>query len=303
MTKPIPIMLSICIPTYNRVAELELTLDSITNQDIFKKTNLVEIVISDNCSTDNTEELVKKYVNIFGTKVVYNKNIENLSLDNFDIVLGLASGSYLKMNNDTLVHDKNSLELMLSNIEKYMGTGVVPLFSNANIKQKIYTDINKFVSDFSNELTWIGFFGIWRDDLNRIDPMSSHVDTVIPHTYLMLQYIKIVDIAVVSGRYAYSLMTAKGGYDLAEVFVINYKAMLQEHHINDLVVKQAQKKSMFGMVTSGIALKILKPKKYTFKIDAYRMALNDVFRKNFIYVMLFYFLIVGKLLKHKLSRS
>lgn len=54
-------LLSICIPTYNRSQYLKETIDSIIGQEEFKSEN-VEIVISDNCSTDDTEIVCKKYI-------------------------------------------------------------------------------------------------------------------------------------------------------------------------------------------------------------------------------------------------
>lgn len=51
------IKLSICIPTYNRAPFIQETLDSILAQI----TDEIEIVVSDNASTDNTEELIQRY--------------------------------------------------------------------------------------------------------------------------------------------------------------------------------------------------------------------------------------------------
>ncbi|MDD2524542.1 MAG: glycosyltransferase, partial [Endomicrobiaceae bacterium] len=59
-------LLSICIPTYNRADYLNQSIQSIVNSDGFG--DKVEIVISDNCSTDNTEitclQWSEKYTNI-----------------------------------------------------------------------------------------------------------------------------------------------------------------------------------------------------------------------------------------------
>lgn len=56
MTNP---LLSICIPTWNRCTLLEQILHNIENE-IIELEHLVEIVVSDNASTDNTFEVVKK---------------------------------------------------------------------------------------------------------------------------------------------------------------------------------------------------------------------------------------------------
>lgn len=55
------ILLSICIPTYNRSNYLKICLNSIMSQvDI----NLpIEIIVSDNCSTDNSLEVIDEYIN------------------------------------------------------------------------------------------------------------------------------------------------------------------------------------------------------------------------------------------------
>lgn len=52
-------LLSMCIPTYNGGDKLEICLDKLFtsiagNMD-------VEVIVSDNCSTDNTQEIIKKY--------------------------------------------------------------------------------------------------------------------------------------------------------------------------------------------------------------------------------------------------
>ena len=54
-------LLCICIPTYNRSKNIKRSLDSIVNQNEFLN-RTVEIVISDNASADDTEEVVKPYL-------------------------------------------------------------------------------------------------------------------------------------------------------------------------------------------------------------------------------------------------
>jgi abequosyltransferase len=58
MKKP---LLSICIPTYNREKYLKSAIESVLSQADEKNRNLIEICISDNCSKDNTEKLVKTF--------------------------------------------------------------------------------------------------------------------------------------------------------------------------------------------------------------------------------------------------
>lgn len=83
--------LSICIPTYNRAAYLQIALESIVCQ---ADPDEVEIVVSDNASTDDTEALVAGYRERF-PNLVYHRAAENMGADrNFLKSVELASGAY-----------------------------------------------------------------------------------------------------------------------------------------------------------------------------------------------------------------
>lgn len=84
------IRLSICIPTYNRAAFIGETLESIITQ----ASDDVEIVVSDNASTDNTEEIVRQYSKKF-TNLIYVRQPKNLGADaNYMNVVASANGEY-----------------------------------------------------------------------------------------------------------------------------------------------------------------------------------------------------------------
>jgi len=86
-------LLSICIPTFNRSIHLENCLNSIYN---CKRRSLMEfqVCISDNCSTDYTEKVVKKYRSKLNIK--YAKNPRNLGIpQNFLNVVELADGEFV----------------------------------------------------------------------------------------------------------------------------------------------------------------------------------------------------------------
>lgn len=87
-------LLSITIPTYNRAKYLDLCLTKICKQSKDAQ-DIIEIVISDNCSTDNTEEVVYKYKNL-GNNILYTKNNKNLGIDgNIEKCFSLAKGKYV----------------------------------------------------------------------------------------------------------------------------------------------------------------------------------------------------------------
>ncbi|WP_426350476.1 glycosyltransferase [Alloiococcus sp. CFN-8] len=84
-------LVSICIPTYNSANFLERTLDSVLKQS-YKN---LEIVIVDDCSQDNTVEIVKKYTD---PRVRLYINDKNKGLTgNWNRSVEEASGEYIKL--------------------------------------------------------------------------------------------------------------------------------------------------------------------------------------------------------------
>lgn len=86
--------LSICIPTYNRGNFLPDLFESIIKQFCDIEEESIEIVVSDNASTDNTTEVINRYKNKF-KNFVYFRWEKNMGADrNFLKVVDLSSGEY-----------------------------------------------------------------------------------------------------------------------------------------------------------------------------------------------------------------
>lgn len=99
-------LLSICIPTYNRAGFLRECLSSI-NPDEFD--GMVEVVVSDNASTDDTLKVLKAFQSTHLLRYVVQS--ENLGADrNFDAVVAQARGEYcwLLGDDDALLPDSLS---------------------------------------------------------------------------------------------------------------------------------------------------------------------------------------------------
>ncbi len=74
-------LLSICIPTYNRAPQLRVALDSILNQlDAEDLKEIIEVVVSDNASSDSTQSLVEAYQKKY-SQLKYFRNSENIGGD------------------------------------------------------------------------------------------------------------------------------------------------------------------------------------------------------------------------------
>lgn len=113
-------LISICIPTYNRVVFLDEAIRSIVSQfnnDILDTD--VEIIISDNCSTDSTKDIVEKYQANF-KNLKYFKNDTNIGMvKNLVKVATYASGEYIWFFSDDDKHDPGSIVAIIDGICKY----------------------------------------------------------------------------------------------------------------------------------------------------------------------------------------
>ena len=166
MKKP---LLSICIPTYNRVEQLKTTLESIASQKEFLDGE-VEVVISDNASDDNTPIVGKDFASKF-SNIHYYRNTYNVSDKNFPLVLSKANGVLRKLNNDTLILQEGSLSLLCNVISKYRKTKPLLFFSNGSCKcnSDEVLSFRRFVVQSGYWITWIGAFTIWEDDCMGIE--------------------------------------------------------------------------------------------------------------------------------------
>lgn len=84
-------LVSVCIPTYNNGLFIEETLESILNQSY----QHLEIILCDDCSSDDTVERLKKYTD---PRIKIYQNTRNLGMHgNWQKALDLAEGDFIKL--------------------------------------------------------------------------------------------------------------------------------------------------------------------------------------------------------------
>jgi glycosyltransferase involved in cell wall biosynthesis len=282
-------LLSICIPTFNRSNQLEQTLYSITSQKIFQESNKIEIVISDNFSNDNTESVAQEFQKNFPNKIVYKKTTENILDKNFEKVLSMASGTYLKLNNDTLKHKENSLEKLLDLIEKNINKKPILFFSNGALKYfKLLKGegLNFFISNVSYNSTWIASFGIWKETFDTISDFNKNNKLQLVQTDILFQTVNSKKSIIIDDEVHFETLNTsiKGGYDLVEIFFDNYKSLLKmeliQNNITIKVYNKELKKILMNFFSNWIALIKVYPEKYTFTYTDYK----SKFLSNYNYI-------------------
>lgn len=135
--------ISVIVPTYNRNVKLVETIGRIENNPFPKKQ--FEIIIIDDASTDNTEEivqdLIKKYRNI-----KYIKNTKNLGpASSRNKGIKLSRGEYIFFTDDDCLVPKTWLSEYLSFFNKHKELGGIggilqPYSNNAVAKIEIFKD-------------------------------------------------------------------------------------------------------------------------------------------------------------------
>lgn len=93
-------LLSIVIPTYNRSVFLKEELESII-PNIFQYRSEIEIVVSDNASTDNTGEMIADVAKKYDFPIQYSKLEQGIYFeDNFERAVNLSKGKYVQLAGD-----------------------------------------------------------------------------------------------------------------------------------------------------------------------------------------------------------
>lgn len=218
-------LLSISIPTWNRAKFLAISLESFLDQMKGINPEEVELFVSDNCSDDNTAEVVKSYIDK-GLPITYNKNEENIGASrNFLRCMQRASGKYILLLGDDDVLNPGSMKFLLDILRgKDYGLVHVHQFNDVNEEIIEYNDVEAFYKKISYWFTFVSG-SIFRKDV---------VDKVLPDNYLgthLLQlpyFIKSAQIEKNNLLINRALLKigldgkSNGGYNFYEVFVQNY---------------------------------------------------------------------------------
>ena len=132
-------LVTIAIPTYNRA---EKTLPETLRSAIAQTYANLEIIVSDNCSTDSTADVVRS---IGGARVVYVRQSENLGLaGNQNDCVERASGAYVLILHDDDLIDPDFVESCMHAVGGSTSVGLIrtgirssaltgPSFSNGRI--------------------------------------------------------------------------------------------------------------------------------------------------------------------------
>lgn len=222
-------LLSICIPTYNRVQNLDECLNSIRISNNSQTNLKFEVCISDNGSFEDAKKVADKYKNFF--KIKFNRNEKNIGFAlNAIKTVSMAEGKYIWMiGNDDLLLPKtlerlkfllsknpdteyffiNSYSLKTKFLESFsrpIDTNHLPfdkMSSISNLKESKHV---KFWEIIDPKVSWEFLIGIylsifkrkkWNENLEFLDKKNlkdsrywSNVDNTLIHPMIMCRAFK-----------------------------------------------------------------------------------------------------------------
>lgn len=205
-------LLSICIPTYNGSKYIRDNLDKMISQimenDLYKD---VEIVVSDNFSTDSIPQIMKEYTQKFPNVIRYSRNTKNLGYDgNIMKLMELANGKFVHLFGDddyfapnglirlyhVLKNNPNLSILVLSNYyhqndnygEVVSRRGLQKIFAN---KDRVYiNDSDNFIIDVEDR-AWPNTNLVFRKEyFDKIPNIQQFYKTDWIHLYILLYIAK-----------------------------------------------------------------------------------------------------------------
>src|SRR5882762_3647511 len=108
--------ISLCIPQYNRIQYLLKNLSIIALQSYAD----IEVAISDDASTDNTEEEITRFTKTYKYPIVYFRHPVNVGYDaNLRKSLEMANGDYcIMMGNDDTLKGADAISNLVNFLEK-----------------------------------------------------------------------------------------------------------------------------------------------------------------------------------------
>jgi abequosyltransferase len=226
------ILLTIAIPTYNRAGYLVECLNHICSQ-LEGYEDRVELVVSDNCSTDSTGEVVQRYIEK-GYPVIYRRNPENIGSDNnFIKCFKEALGKYVLIMGDDDILLEGALSRILNILDKddygvvYLRTyGFKEDYKRERPKvfykgYKEYSDTKRFINETSYFLTFISSNIVNKSILDIKELDKYYVANLVQLSWTFQAIFKAKKNALINEFAIAAKIFNWGGYNLCNVFAYN----------------------------------------------------------------------------------
>lgn len=246
-----PPLLSICIPTYNRAASLDHCLASIFSQ--LQHDSSVEVIISDNASTDDTPQVIARYAARYPCLKSF-RNSTNIGGDrNICLVAHLAKGKFIKWQGDDDYFVENSILPLLDDIKNHMQCGIIYLNVH-NHDGQVFTaeGASAFLKTTGIMSTFISGIILRKRDFEQIKEPFLFIDSSLNQAYLQYEILTSNPHFCVVNRRMFNFSgNPPAGYNLGEVVFRNYQTILRHflgRGLTEEDIRQEKKASLFNYI-------------------------------------------------------
>ncbi|MGL4886951.1 glycosyltransferase [Aeromonas veronii] len=277
-------LLSICIPTTNGRADvLDGTLKSILESSMGSGHSVLEVVVSDNSSSDEIFNVVHHYM-VLGLNINYHRSDEK-TFYNLIQSLRLARGDFIKLHNDYSNFNQGGLLSLINFINAHKDNKEQVLFTNGNLSFKgvrHFSLFNDFIRASSYWNTWASGFSMWREDFEKLDCSKDNLDQNFPHVSLLFDNNKKESFVINNDMiFLGQEVKGKGGYNIFKLFCVDYPDMLLGLVSRGLITQKTYRSVLVDMrnkfVPLWLSASVYSNNKFTFDNTGYEESLKHVY--------------------------
>lgn len=250
-------ILSICIPTYNRLDILRNTIASIYADLDGVELDDFEVVISDNSKEHTTQPVVAE----FDYKNLHYFITECEGFKNSFYALSYGKGDFLKLNNNYTMFRRGTLKFLINQLKSLRDTQTQVIYTNGLRQKKTiihYQNFNDYMAGLSYFCSWSAGYGMWKVDFDRV---KDHVelDKFFPQTSLLLSqdYKKsfaLDDRVLFEDQH----VPKKGGYNIFKVFSVDFVSLITGAYSSHKISERTYKKIKSDLLYQYLSVRYFK---------------------------------------------
>jgi glycosyltransferase involved in cell wall biosynthesis len=227
-------LISFCVPTYNREKYLIKSLDSIISQiDDENKRKKIEIIVSNNCSTDRTAEIAESYRLSFpNINITVINNNSNLGMDgNFLNCYKNSNGKYTCLISDDDFLLDGSVSYIINTLESNPSIDGIflnpfPIAGCSPEKEVIIHSKDDMLDLIGNRLVHLGAL-LFKTEIFLKNIYDRHTGSFLVISYVFLDVLNNGNGIQFTKRKFYDItQNNSGGYNFFDVFITSYYNLL-----------------------------------------------------------------------------